>query len=547
MPKRRVASWWRSALHPLESSRRRLWWTTFLLVTAVGGLWSLANPLFAAPDENSHVIRAVALDHGELTGDEQEARLRPLLDVTPEALRVRVPAIYVNEESACFAFQPNTTAQCAHVEGSTRDVDALTTAGRHPPSYYAVVGVASWVWRAGPGVVYLMRFLSVLMSAAFIATALTALRRTSVPRVAAIGVLFAVTPMVLFVGSSVNPNGPEIAAAIAVWVCGLVLASQASEKIDNRLVTATGIAGCVLALSRQLGPLWLSIMGITIAVFGSWDALRALARSGWARIWAALIAAFCVAQIGWNVVVGSLGYTRYPNAPKNIPTSDIARFTVGSLFDRYKQLIGYFGWLDTPSPALTYVLWTAGVGFVVLAALAWARRRQAVALLVVIGATVVLPLVLESAVYGDAGGPAWQGRYALPLAVGVPIVAAMAMASSERGRQLAEPRLFVGAGVVLVVAHILAFAQNLRRYTVGYDGEIQYWKNPEWSPPLSPLIVTIAYALLVTAFVAWFLFSAGPYSEGTEEVEERVESAGDVTEPEEARLGSQVRTAPGTG
>jgi Predicted membrane protein (DUF2142) len=546
MPKRPLAAWWRSALHPLESSRRRLWWTTFLLVTAVAGLWSLANPLFAAPDENSHVIRAIALDHGELTGDEQEARLRPLLDVTPEALKVRVPAIYVNEDSACFAFQPNTTAQCAHVEGSTRDVDALTTAGRHPPSYYAVVGVASWVWRPGPGVVYLMRFLSVLMSAAFIATALTALRRTTVPRVAAIGVLFAVTPMVLFVGSSVNPNGPEIAASIAVWVCGLVLVSQASERIDNRLVTATGIAGCVVALSRQLGPLWLAIIGVTIAVFGSWDAVQALARSGRARIWAALISVSCVAQIGWNVVVGSLGYTRYPNAAKNIPTSEIARFTVGSLFDRYKGLIGYFGWLDTPSPALTYVLWTAGVGFVVLAALAWARQRQANSLLVVIGATVVVPLVLESAVYGDAGGPAWQGRYALPLAVGVPIVAAMAIASSELGPQLAEPRLFVGAGAVLVVAHILAFAQNLRRYTVGYDGEIQYWTNPEWSPPLSPLMVSIAYALLVTAFVAWLLFSAGPSSEGTEEVEERVESAGDVTEPEEARLGSQVRTARGT-
>jgi Predicted membrane protein (DUF2142) len=547
MPKPRVASGWKSALRPLQSSRRRLWWTTFLLVTAVGGLWSLANPLFAAPDENSHVIRAVAIDHGQLTGNSQPANLRQRLDITPEVLEVRVPRIYPAEQSACFAFQPNTPADCAHVEGSTREVGALTSAGRHPPSYYAVVGVASWVWRPGSGVVYLMRFLSVLMTAAFIATALTALRRTTVPRVAAIGVLFAVTPMVLFVGSSVNPNGPEIAAAIAVWACGLVLVSQASEKIDNRLVTATGIAGCVLALSRQLGPLWLAIIGVTIAVFGSWDALRALARSRWARIWASFIAAFCVAQIGWNVVVGSLGYTRYPNAPANIPTANIARFTVGSMFGRYKEMIGTFGWLDTPAPALTYVLWTAGIGFLVLAALAWARRRQAVALLVVIGATVVVPLVLESAVYGDAGGPAWQGRYALPLAVGVPIVAAMAMASSERGRQLAEPRLFVGAGVVLVAAHILAFAQNLRRYTVGYDGEIQYWKSPQWSPPLSPLIVTIAYVLLVTAFVAWFVISAGPLSEGSEEVEERVESAGTATEPEAGRPRSEVRTAPGTG
>jgi len=132
----------------------------------------------------------------------------------------------------------------------------------------------------------------------------------------------------------------------------------------------------------------------------------------------------------------------------------------------------------------------------------------------------------------------------LPLAVGVPIVAAMGIASSERGRQLAEPRLFIGAGVMLVVAHILAFAQNLRRYTVGADGEIQYWRHAEWSPPLlSPLIVTIAYALIVTAFIAWFMFSASPPAE---EAEGRVESPERAT-AEAARPRSEARTAPGTG
>ena len=525
MPKGRVASWSTRALRELGSSRRRLWWTTFVLVTAVGGLWAVANPLFASPDENSHVVRAVALDHGQLTGKEQNARLRRQLDVTPEALEVRVPAIYRNEQSACFAFQPNTTAQCAHVEGSTRDVETLTSAGRHPPSYYAVVGIASWLYHPGSSVVYLMRFMSVLIMAAFLATTITALRRTAFPRIIAVGVLFAITPMVLFVGSSVNPNGPEIAAAVAFWVCGLVLVSKVHEGIDRRLVTAVGIAGCALALSRQLGPLWIALIGITIAIFGSWESIRALARSSWARFWAALIVAFSVAQIAWDIGVGSIGYTRPPNAAKDIPTSDIARFTVGAMFDRYKQLIGYFGWLDTPSPALTYVLWTAGLGFLVLVALAWARRRQVAALLVGLAATVVVPVTLESAVYGDAGGPAWQGRYGLPLAVGVPIVAATAIASSERGRQIAEPRLFVGAGVMLVVAHILAFAQNLRRYTVGYDGEIQYWRHAEWSPPLSPLLLTIAYALLVTAFVAWYLASAGARPE---EFEEHAESTGAV-------------------
>jgi len=515
MPARNIVSWSSSLLGALRSSPRLVWWTTFLLLTSLGGLWALANPLFAAPDENSHVARAVALDHGQLTGDTDTARLRAQLEITPEVLKVRIPEIDRDSYSGCFAFQPNATAQCAHIEGSTHDADALTSAGRHPPSYYAVVGIASWLYHPGSGSLYLMRFLSVLISAALIATTITALRRTALPRLVAVGVLVAVTPMVLFVGSSVNPNGPETAAAITLWVCGLVLVSQTRrghEEIDGRLVTAAGIAGCVLALSRQLGPLWIVLVGITIAIFGSRESIRALARSTVVRIWVAVIAVLSTAQIGWNVIVGSLGYTRPPHAAKNVPTSDIARFTVGSLFDRYQQMIGFFGWLDTPAPALTYVIWTAAVGFLVLVAVTWAARRRLAALIVVIAATVVVPLTLESAAYGDAGGPAWQGRYTLPLAVGIPIVAAMAIASSERGRQLAERRLFIGSGVALVVAHILAFAQNLRRYTVGYDGEIQFWKHPLWSPPVSPFIVTIAYALLATAFVAWFLYSASPSS-----------------------------------
>jgi hypothetical protein len=86
---------------------------------------------------------------------------------------------------------------------------------------------------------------------------------------------------------------------------------------------------------------------------------------------------------------------------------------------------------------------------------------------------------------------------------------------------------------MLVVAHLLAFAQNLRRYTVGYDGAIQYWLHPQWSPPLSPLLLTVAYALVLTAFVGWVLGAAG-------------RSAKVRATAEAERRGSELRTAPGT-
>ena len=101
----------------------------------------------------------------------------------------------------------------------------------------------------------------------------------------------------------------------------------------------------------------------------------------------------------------------------------------------------------------------------------------------------------------------------------------MIIAASGRGRELAAPRLYVGAAVLVVIAQVLAFAQKLRRYTVGYDGEIQYWRHPFWSPPTSPLIVTVGYALVVTVFVVWYLYAAAPPAPVTDEEEARSESA----------------------
>jgi hypothetical protein len=173
-------------------------------------------------------------------------------------------------------------------------------------------------------------------------------------------------------------------------------------------------------------------------------------------------------------------------------------------------MIGSFGWLDTPSPALTWVPWIAAVGFVFLLGVMWARRRDVVILIALLIAVIAVPALLESARYEDSGGYFWQGRYTLPLAVGIPILATIALASTERGRQLATRRFMFAIGAVVCVAHVLAFAQNLRRYTVGYDGEVQYWKHPAWSPPVSSLLLTIAYTIVVIGFVWWVFTSSVP-------------------------------------
>ena len=264
---------WSGVARKLHASSRRVWWTSFLLATILGVLWGLANPPYSGPDEPAHVIRAHALDHGQLTGNKQSSQ-RSKPSGTRDLLVVQVPNVYGSSNEACFAFQKDIPASCLAFKGSSSDTNLTTSAARHPPAYYAVVGVTSWLHRPGPSVIYLMRFVGALMMGAFVASAITALRRSAAPTLVAAGLLLALTPMVLFLSGVVNPSVPEIAASLALWVAGLVLVSGSHERVDKRLITVMGISGCTLALSRQLGPLWLGLIALTLLAMTSRQLLR---------------------------------------------------------------------------------------------------------------------------------------------------------------------------------------------------------------------------------------------------------------------------------
>jgi hypothetical protein len=512
----RVVSWSGSTIGWLRSSPRRVWWASFVLVALLSGMWAVANPLYAAPDEPSHVIRAVALDHGQLTGRTPSRRETEALGLTDRGdyLLVSVPAIYGKaEDTTCFVHRPFRTAACLRFAGPAEDADVGTYVARHPPGYYAVIGTLSWIGRPGSWTVYAMRFIGVFLTAAFIATAITALHRTAAPRLLGVGLALAITPMVLFVSSTVNPSAPEIAASLAFWICGLLLtrrpsdraSDRASDRIDNRLVNAAGLAGCVLALSRQLGPLWLGLIALTILGVSGRSTLRDLARSNRVRVWTLLVTASALVQVGWDLIVKPLDVTRSGHAPSDIPAAEVVQLTLGQTLIRYREMIGWFGWLDTPAPALAWVPWTIVLALLFFAAFVWATRRQLAVLLALLAATIVLPVIIESATYADAGTFSWQGRYTLPLAVGVPILACFVLSSTELGRTLATPRLLFAVAAVVSGAHIFAFGQNLRRYTVGYYGNIQFWTEEKWSPPMPSLLLTIAFAIAAFAFVWWVL------------------------------------------
>jgi hypothetical protein len=164
----------------------------FAIVYAAMALWALAMPLFSPPDEPTHIMRAAAVDRGELLGAFVDGPGSPFS-------LVHLPEYYANVRSSpnCYHTRPKVPASCAPPvpivcpakpipHHPACDVGFIYDA-RYPPLYYWVVGLPS-VLGVGNWVVYLMRLWSAVFCAGFVALAATAVLAWSRTRALLIGI-----------------------------------------------------------------------------------------------------------------------------------------------------------------------------------------------------------------------------------------------------------------------------------------------------------------------------------------------------------------------
>ncbi len=481
-------------------SSRGLWWSHFAVLCLLSALWSVASPLFSVPDEPAHVARAAAVARGQLLGDDvvgegpDDRCVRDVAGPTSGLVACtyfRLPQVFAAgyHVPGCFTFTPEVTADCAPpLRGSRSVTRVATTAGSYPPLYYFSAGLPSLVLPSALGV-HLMRLASGAVAAALLASAFVSTRGQG--GIASAGVLVAVTPMTLYLAGSVNPNGLEVAAAVGVWAAGAAIVGGSD---DSRLPVRAGVAAVVLALTRPLSPLWIVVIGLTLLGAAPGPVLRSRWRER--RIRTALAAATlatCVAA-SWLAVAKPLGDSS--GGGSEAGTGRLLRLSVGATMDRVGNMIGELGWLDTRPPALAVLIWLALAGFLVVTALCAASGRPAVALVALVVAVVAVPVAVEVSQAGRLG-LVWQGRYSLPLAAGVPVLAAMLARPLLEG---SGRRVLAVTAAATALGHAAVFWWGLRRYAVGVD---HLFGPVRWSPPLVPAVVL---GVLFTAVVS--LFSA---------------------------------------
>ena len=480
------------------------WLTVGALLFGLGALWSLAVPLMASPDEPSHVVRAAAVVRGQLSGtanDAPQSTERPGVGTL-----VRLPSDFAAALALpnCFAFDRDQPADCQDdLPAPGPEVLVETFAGQYPPLYYALVGWPSLFLAAGPSIVA-MRLVSAAVSAALLTWAAFRLSGTRGNRAGLWGLAVAITPMCLFLAGTVNPAGLEISAAVAFWAACLVLVSRDGPVSTAALVQAV-VSGALLINVRATGPVWALAIVVVVLVAAPRGRWRELLRLPSARWLGAAAGIAVLASVGWLATHGSVVTTRglYPQF------ADLKTALLGILGDGFlylQNMIGDFGWLDAPAPPLTFVAWYLALGALLLPALAAARPvRQRVALGLLVAGVAVSPIALQLPTIVDTG-LIWQGRYALPVAVGVPILAAILLRVDATESGEAHRRTARATVPVLLVAHVAAFWWGSRRYAEGLDGQV-ITGSPDWSSPVGYLTGVALYAVVASA-LAWLLWQA---------------------------------------
>ena len=476
-------------------------------IAAIASCWVMIVPPMAGPDEPEHVVRSAALIRNA-AGSQSPS--------TP-AVRYELPASVSWPNPACFAFRPDVAADCALGTERPDGVTMLPTRQFDDPVWgHLLPGIGTLI--TGPAGIWVSRLLAAAIPILLVGAALSASARAD--GLAASSLMLALTPMSWFMFSVVNPSGLSIAGGVALWV-GASNVAGAGTRADRWLAAAGWTA---LVLPRRDGLVWAALVLVAVLVAERCslaDCLRRLGRGPTvlvatatvaAQVWSAtldtpvdraailvplLLGAFELARrsvpvgVGMplrSVVVGAglAGSAVALVSLRGIPSAALARTAATHTADQVNESLGVLGWLDTPIPAGAALVWCVGFGMLIAAALhgpSWRRGLVAAG----VGATAIsAPWLIE--LVRDGTLVRWQGRYDLPLLIGMPILLGRVSVPERFKRRIA-----VAIAMMAVVVWNLAFWAAARRWAVGVSGSLRVWEWDTYGAALPPVALGLAH------------------------------------------------------
>jgi hypothetical protein len=393
-----------------------------------------------------------------------------------------VPLALEGPDVSCWARDSTISAACSTFPvGSSGRVGVLNS--YYPPAYFVLTGWPTLV-TSDYLIVRVMRLLSGFLSIGFVGAGLVAVKRAWGTQAVAVTIM-ALTPAALSLMGVVNPQALEIGAAFCLWA---TTAAMLEVDPPTRLQRWAFLAsGTVLCLTRPLGPFLTAVILVAVALtVGVRVAVAALRRRE--------VLFVIIVGLVTTVVLATHGVTSLdaPELARRVTLSATAKQALGNAINDIRDSISLTGWLDTELPGIATVFWISAISVL----LVWLFVARAYRELIALAFLAVAFLGIETYVLytqANSNGLNWQGRYGLPIYIGLPFVV---MAR----RPSIQPRTLRFVVIAFAAIQWISLYWALRRWTVGTNGPLLYIFREDWIPPLPTILV-----LAIAAFGAWLV------------------------------------------
>jgi hypothetical protein len=437
----------------------------FLVTALFGGLVMVAvTPPFQVPDEPAHFYRAYTISEGRLLVDSS----RPI----PGAMLPASLAVLVDTLIDDVPFHPErkipagAVSRARHVklEPEARRYLHFMTAAQFTAIPYvpqaAAIAVGRWLGGSPLTLFYLARIGNLLVAVALIYLAISWL-----PGYRWLATLLALTPMAMFLRSSISADAGTTAIAFLLTAVVTKLAFGRSSSVRRRDFVVVAAAAAALSLAK---PVYFPLVLTAAAIPASRIPLRRR------RLVLLLLAAVAIAAVTTALVlalptINSMAYAAelriddilsHPIHFTGLAATDL----LGNAHRYGAQFVGRLGWLDTALPVpfllgyavvlLTFVAVDAEPKLVVTT---WQRCAFT-------AAVIVSTIAIYGAMYLVLGRfTGMQGRYFHPLA----LTAVWALHVGRWGRI----RWTRWRGAVVLVLALVSMAVTVHTVSTRYYGD----------------------------------------------------------------------------
>lgn len=466
---------------------RRVSVAVFVGLLVVQFAWIIALPPYRGIDEVDHVYKAVAVAAGQWTDEGPATDGRGgLVEVPTQVVEGARPVC----EGYDYTGPDNCWGRSADHAG---DRIVATSAAAYNPVYYLLVGPLARLFH-GDGVLFAIRVQTAVICALLLAWASYLWARASAsPAWATLAILVGITPVVTYSTAIASPNGVNFSSAALLWA-SLAFLARATDQRRSIIVPAT-VASVLLLTTHTAGPMWLALILLgclpLVSLREWWFRVR---RHGRSWLWAMLVIGSAAAFATWWVEHA------HPNAlGEALP--DLPPMTVGLMVTSnilwLLQAIAAFPTLNEHPPTVVYALWGMVLAVGLVLTVRRADRRELRVLGLVGLLVVAVPTFFTVMTYSSAGIP-WQGRYTMPLWLGV--VSVMVLVDKPRPR---PPAL-----LVRLALGMLALATAVSIVWVAGSETERAWRLPVIAHVPGGLVL-LSLLCVLGVWIPWMLGALG--------------------------------------